>query len=184
MTPSRPTGAPMRHRRDLGPTAAPPAGKLGPAPAPRGRARSGALAGAVLCALLGAGLAPGCATRQAILGKVIDRNGDPIDRVIVSLDPGDVELITDSDGTFAIDYMRDDKGNRVRLERRRDYSVELFRLGYHVGETTVSYKRGQLTLDPITLTEDTVRMDAPAVELDPGQFRDRTQGTGATYEGE
>jgi len=139
---------------------------------------------AVLPAVLLLALANGCAARQAITGRVIDRNGDPIDRVIVSLDPGDVELITDSDGSFAIDYMRDEKGNRVRLERRRDYSVELFRLGYHVGETTVYYKRGELVVDPITLTEDTVRIEGPEVEVDPGQFRDRTQGTGATYEGE
>ena len=126
----------------------------------------------------------GCAARQAITGKVVDRNGDPIDRVIVSLTPGDVELLTDSDGGFAIDYMRDEKGQRVRLERRRDYSVEMFRLGYHVGQTTVTYKRGELVMEPVTLTEDTVRMEAPEVEVDPGQFRDRTQGSGATYEGE
>jgi hypothetical protein len=125
-----------------------------------------------------------CATRNAIVGKVVDRNGQPMDRVIVSLKPGDVELITDNQGGFAIDYMRDQNAKRIKLEKRQDYSIELFRTGYHVGKLDFYYKRGELVLEPVTMNEDTIRVENPDVEVDPTQFRERTQGGGATYEGE
>ncbi|MBL8614204.1 MAG: carboxypeptidase regulatory-like domain-containing protein [Deltaproteobacteria bacterium] len=137
-----------------------------------------------LCALCLGPLIGGCAAKSAISGAVVDRNGDPVERVIVSLDPGDVELLTDPEGAFRINYMRDETGQRVKLDRRRTYTVELFRLGYHVSRHDVIYKRGELILDPITLTEDTVRVEAPGVEIDPGSLKERPEGAGATYEGE
>lgn len=137
-----------------------------------------------LCALCLGPLVAGCAAKSAISGAVVDRNGDPVERVIVSLDPGDVELLTDTDGAFRINYMRDETGQRVKLDRRRTYTIELFRLGYHVSRQDVSYTRGELILEPITLTEDTVRVEAPAAEIDPGSLKERPEGAGATYEGE
>ena len=137
-----------------------------------------------LCGLLLVPALGACATRSAISGAVVDRNGDPIERVIVSLDPGDVELLTDPDGAFRINYMRDESGQRVRLERRRTYTVELFRLGYHVGQKNVEYRRGELVLEPFTLVEDTIRVQAPVHEVDPGTVEGRPEGAGATYEGE
>ncbi len=126
----------------------------------------------------------GCATHHAIIGTVVDRNGEPMDRVIVSLEPGGVETITDSEGSFVIDYLRDPSGERTKLQRRTDYTIEAFRTGYNVARTDFYFKRGELVLDPITMVEDTIRVDMGDEPLDPDKFPDRTQSTGATYEGE
>lgn len=126
----------------------------------------------------------GCATHHAIIGTVVDRNGEPMDRVIVSLEPGGVETITDSEGSFVIDYLRDPSGERTKLQRRTDYTIEAFRTGYNVARTDFYFKRGELVLDPITMVEDTIRVDMGDEPLDPEAFPDRTQSTGATYEGE
>jgi hypothetical protein len=134
---------------------------------------------ALPCALLLAG----CATHQ-IRGTVTDRNGEPMDRVVVSLEPGGVELITDSEGAFTIDYLRDEAGNRVRLEKRTDYTLEAFKTGYHVASTTFYYKKGELLAETITLKEDTIRVDASEDNIDPARFQDTTHSAGSNYEGE
>lgn len=126
----------------------------------------------------------GCAHRRAISGQVIDRNGQPMDRVLVRLDPGNVEVITDSEGFYRIDYLRDDRGNRIPIDRKLEYRIEAFRLGFHIHESNLFYKRGQLILDPLTLTEDTIRIQPNQLSIDPAAYPDRTQSTGATYEGE
>ena len=41
--------------------------------------------------------------------------GEPLPRAVVSLVPGNVELVTDRDGRFVIDYLRDQSGERVKL---------------------------------------------------------------------
>ena len=126
----------------------------------------------------------GCAHRRAITGTVIDRNGEPMDRVLVRLSPGDVEVITDSEGQFRIDYLRDERGNRTHLNRKLEYEIEAFRLGFHVTETSVFYKRGELAVETLTLVEDTIRVKPSDASIDPAAFPDRTQSTGSTYEGE
>lgn len=139
-----------------------------------------------LIALLGvpSGFATGCAPHHAIMGKVVDRNGEPMDRVIISVDPGAVEMITDSDGAFMVDYLRDDAGERVKLARRSNYTIEAFRTGYHIARTDVYFKKGELLMEPITLAEDTIRVDGSEDNIDPALYPDRTQSAGATYEGE
>ena len=42
-----------------------------------------------------------------ITGQVIDRNGQPVNRAVISLAPGNVKLVTDREGMFLIDYLRD-----------------------------------------------------------------------------
>ncbi len=135
------------------------------------------LAGAVL-------VAPGCASKRAIYGTVVDRNGEPMDRVIVSLDPGGVELITDSEGHFVIDYLRDDEGERIKLDKKTEYTLEAFRTGYHVQRTDFYFKRGELILDPVTMKEDTIQLRASDDDIDPARFPDRTHSAGSNYEGE
>lgn len=128
-------------------------------------------------------LASGCATHQ-IRGTVTDRNGEPMDRVVISLNPGSVELITDSEGAFTIDYLRDSEGNRVRLEKRTEYTVEAFKTGYHVATTALYYKKGDVVCEVITLKEDTIRVDASEDNIDPARFIDKTHSAGTNYEGE
>ncbi|MCB9762922.1 MAG: carboxypeptidase regulatory-like domain-containing protein [Alphaproteobacteria bacterium] len=125
----------------------------------------------------------GCA-HHAISGLVIDRNGQPVPNVVVSLDPGGVQIITDSSGGFTIDYLRDDAGERINLEKRTEYEVEAFRAGYHVEAVSFAYKRGELELDPITLKEDTIRVDGSDITFDPAEHPDRSHSAGGSYEGE
>ena len=131
------------------------------------------------CLVLG-----GCAGKRAISGQIMDRNGAPMDRVIVSVAPGNVELVTDSEGRFTLSYLRSEGGDRVKLDARQTYRVEAFRAGYHVEGVEVYYKRGALELEPILLTEDTIRVDASEADLDPARFPDRTHAAGTNYEGE
>jgi hypothetical protein len=129
-------------------------------------------------------LSPGCSRHQAIFGTVLDRNGNPLERVVVGLDPGNVELVTDEQGRFTIDYLRDDAGARIKLQKRSDYEVSFFKPGFHNASTTFYFKRGELQLDPMSLTEDTIRVEAGDENIDPGQYPDRAQNNGAAYEGE
>lgn len=131
-----------------------------------------------------AALLLGCAGKRAIHGQVVDRNGEPMDRVVVSLEPGNIELVTDSDGRFVIDYLRNDDGERKNLSTRQAYTLEAFRAGYHVEGITFDYARGALVLDPLTLTEDTIRIGPSEADIDPDRFPDQTGSAGSTYEGE
>jgi hypothetical protein len=126
----------------------------------------------------------GCTTHHAIMGQVLDRNGKPVSRTNVTLAPGNVEIITDDDGRFTIDYLRDAEGTRIRLARRSEYSVEYFKVGYHVQKTSFYFKNGELQLDPVTLAEDTVRVSSSSTDFDPASFGDRGQEAGGSYEGE
>jgi hypothetical protein len=126
----------------------------------------------------------GCAHRRAITGTVIDRNGKPVDRVLVSLQPGEVEVITDSEGGFRIDYLRDERGNRINLQRRAEYKIEAFRPGFHVAELSIYYKRGELEIEALTMVEDTIRVQPGDANIDPAAYPDRTHSSGASYEGE
>jgi hypothetical protein len=121
---------------------------------------------------------------NVIEGTVVDRNGKPLERVNVALDPGNVELVSDQDGTFHFDYLRDSTGNRVKLSRRTEYKVTYFKVGYHPESTVVEYKHGDLVLEPVTLKEDTIRVDPSLDNIDPGQFPDKAQNSGGSYEGE
>lgn len=125
-----------------------------------------------------------CATHHVISGQVVDRNGQPVERANVALAPGNVEIITDDNGHFAIDYLRDAEGSRTKLSRRTDYTVEFFKVGFHPEKQAFYYKRGEFVLEPVTLTEDTVRVETATVDIDPAKFPDRQQAAGGSYEGE
>lgn len=133
--------------------------------------------------LLATLLVAGCAKHQ-ISGQVVDRNGKPLDRVVVSLDPGGVELVTDAEGAFLIDYLRDERGQRMRLDRKANYSLQLLKPGYNKQKLDFYYKRGELALETVTLDEDTIRVAPGPEDIDPARFKDRTQSEGSTYEGE
>jgi len=134
--------------------------------------------------LLAALALSGCSRHHAIFGIVQDRNGEPLARVVVGLSPGNVELVTDEAGQFTVDYLRDESGARTKLQRRSDYEITLFKPGYHNASTTFYFKRGELQLEPMSLTEDTIRVEAGSENIDPGQYPDRAQNNGAAYEGE
>lgn len=124
------------------------------------------------------------AGKNAIIGQVETRNGQPVERAIVTLEPGNVQIITDVDGRFLIDYLRDDEGERTKLAKKTEYTVEIFKPGFHTHEVKFFYKRGTVVVDTITLKEDTLEVADDGQSLDPGLFGDRTHAAGATYEGQ
>ncbi len=126
-----------------------------------------------------------CNTHHAVMGTVTDRNGDPLDRVIIKLDPGNVQLVTDQNGYYEIDYLRDDEsGERVKFGKRTLYEVEVFKPGFHVESMSVEYKRGELILEPIVLKEDTIRVVGSDADIDPASMPQPTESEGASYQGE
>jgi len=128
--------------------------------------------------------APAQAGHKFIQGVVKDRNGDPIDRAVVSLKPGNVQLVTDREGRFLVDYLRDDDGERTKLAKKTDYTIEVFKPGYHIQSLKFYYKKGELDLKPFTLVEDTIKIEDEGENLDPALYSDRTTNSGATYEGQ
>ncbi len=131
-------------------------------------------------------LAPQTASagRNLIGGQITDRNGQPIERALVSLAPGNVQLVTDGEGRFAIDYLRDASGSRERLDKKTEYKLGVYKPGFHPYEVAVYYKKGAVQLEAITLAEDTVRIEELPVNLDPGAYADPTHSAGANYEGQ
>lgn len=136
-----------------------------------------------LALLLVPALAVGCAHNR-ISGTVVDRNGAPVAGAIVGLAPGNVEVVTDAEGRWAVDYLRDAAGERVRLDTRTAYEIEAFRVGYHVATATLEYKRGEAEAATITLVEDSIRVATPEDDIDPGREAGRPQAAGTAYEGE
>lgn len=124
------------------------------------------------------------AGRHAITGQVLDRNGEPVDRAIISLSPGNVEMVTDREGKFLIDYLRDNEGQRVNLLKRQQYDLEVFKVGFHVETRSFLYKRGPALIEIITLTEDTIAIQDDGKDLTESLESKPTHSAGANYEGQ
>ena len=144
-----------------------------------------------LRALLGAGalilaITPGAALagKHSLGGNVVDRNGQPLERVNITLAPGNVEIITDETGKFLIDYLRDEEGNRTKLAKRTEYTITFFKVGFHEAKQTLAYKRGELVIGTLTMKEETIKLDPSADNIDPSTYPTRQQDSGGSYEGE
>lgn len=124
------------------------------------------------------------APRNYIAGSVTDRNGMPVSRAIVTLSPGNVQLVTDNDGRYLIDYLRDDGGERTKLLRRTDYEVEIYKPGFHPENRGFYYKKGAVQVEAIVVLEDTINIEDDKADLDPSLYADRAQSDGANYEGQ
>jgi len=134
----------------------------------------------------------GCslAGKSAIVGTVVDRNGDPVPRAVVSVDVTtrkdttfNVALMTDRRGTFRIDYLRPEGASReIKLPRKADYGIEVFKPGYHPHDTDMFFRKGEVTVGPITLVEETIAVQDLPENLDPGAHREAATSTGATFE--
>lgn len=138
-----------------------------------------------LIALVAAALhAPAAWARPAIHGEVQDRNGQPLARVNVRVAPGNIEIVTDDDGRFTIDYLRDDEGRRGRLKGRTTYTFEVYKLGFQLARLDLAYTRGEVTLEPVTLDPDTIQVRASSTNVDPGTGPTTAPEGGGSYEGE
>lgn len=136
--------------------------------------------GAVRAALL---LSLGGCAHAAIIGTVVDRNGAPVPRASVTMAPGDVNLVTDDQGRFEIEYVHDDE-RRVRVQGHRDYTVEVFKPGFHVLTKDFFYGRGAFDFGQVELVEDTIEVRQMELELDAALFANPTHAAGANYEGQ
>lgn len=122
--------------------------------------------------------------KHSIAGRVVDRNGEPMSRAIVSLSPGNVELVTDRDGRFLVDYLRDEAGERVKMQKKIEYALTVFKPGYHDFAVTVPYRRGPLEVETVTMIEETIAVEDFPENLDPALYSRPAQSAGATYEGQ
>lgn len=138
---------------------------------------------ALLLLVAGAFAAPAFA-KGAIHGSVTDRNGAPMSRVNVRIIPGNVEIVTDEQGLFTIDYLRDADGNRTRLTTKTTYTFEVYKLGFQLAKADIEYKRGDIDLEPVTLLPDTISVRASATDMDPANGTETDAQGGGSYEGE
>ncbi len=131
-------------------------------------------------------LTPGAALagKHALVGSVVDRNGQPLERVNITVAPGNVEITTDETGKFLIDYLRDEEGNRTKLAKRTEYTITFFKVGFHEAKQTLSYKRGELVIEALTMKEETIKLDPSTDNIDPSTYPTRQQDSGGSYEGE
>jgi len=133
---------------------------------------------------------PASAAKHYISGRIIDRNGDPIDQAVITLQPkvdgtkANVQLVTDREGRFLVDYLRSESGERAKLSRKVDYKLEVFKPGFHTREVVFAYKSGELQVDTLMMTEDTIVVHGDDAKLDPAAYETATQASGATYEGQ
>lgn len=143
------------------------------------------LSGRVLSALLVAALTtPSAWARPAIHGQVQDRNGQPMARVNVRVAPGNIEIVTDDEGGFTIDYLRDADGRRGRVKGHTTYTFEVYKLGYQLARLDLAYTHGEVTLEPVVLAPDTITVRASATMVDPGAAPTADPTGGGSYEGE
>lgn len=133
---------------------------------------------------------PAAAGNHYIAGRIIDRNGDPIDQAVITLRPKDPEkqvefqLVTDREGRFLVDYLRDQEGDRAKLSKRSDYEIEVYKPGFHTRELDFYYKKGELQVDTLMMTEDTIAVHDDDADLDANAFEQSTHSSGANYEGQ
>ncbi len=122
--------------------------------------------------------------KAAIHGTVQDRNGQPMPRVNVRVVPGNIEIVTDDEGQFTIDYLRDAEGKRQRLAKRTLYTFEVYKLGFQLAKMDLDYKQGEVSIEPLTLTPDTITVRASTTNMDPASAPDTDPAGGGSYEGE
>ncbi len=130
------------------------------------------------------------AGKHALVGTVVDRNGDPVPRAVVSVSVTnkkkatyEVSLMTDRRGTFRIDYLRPEGSDRrTKLAKRAEYAIEVFKPGFHLHDTDIYFRKGEMTVAPITLVEETIAVQDLPENLDPAANSDAATSTGATFE--
>lgn len=92
--------------------------------------------------------------------------------------------MTDHDGRFLIDYLRDHTGEKIKLATKTEYTLEVFKVKYHTFKTEVPFRRGVLEVEPVTMVEDKIALRDLPENLDPGMYSASTNSGGATYEGQ
>ena len=125
----------------------------------------------------------GCGKRL-ISGIVTDPAGQPLDRAIIRLQPGNVELVTNREGQFAIDYHRTEDADRTGIDARQTYILDVFKPGFGIEQLEFFYKNGEYSVGTIALTPEVLQVQDDGENLVPSLRAETTQIGGATYEGQ
>ncbi len=122
--------------------------------------------------------------QNQIAGTVVDQNGKPVQNVVVSVSPGDLQIASDASGAFLVDYLRDEAGERVKLGRKTEYVFEFFKPGFHSQRMQVKFLKGAVVMDALALVPVTIDVVDLGGNLDPALYDAATSSEGATYEGQ
>ena len=125
-----------------------------------------------------------CGGKRIISGMVTDSTGAPLDNAIIRLDPGNVELVTDRQGQFVIDYLRTDNASRIGISKRQTYVLDVFKPGFSIEQREFYYKSGQHLVGEIPLTAEVLRVQDDGENLVPSLQAEPTNTGGTTYEGQ
>ncbi len=125
-----------------------------------------------------------CGSKRIITGVVTDSGGQPLDRAIVSLEPGNVEMVTDRQGQFTIDYLRTDDASRTGIRKRQTYLLDVFKPGFSIQQLEFYYKSGAYSVGPLELIEEVLRVQDDGENLVPSLQAEPTLSGGAAYEGQ
>ena len=129
-------------------------------------------------------LGTGCGASRAITGTITDADGRPLDRAIVSMEPGGVQLVTNREGEFVIDYLRDESSDRTALQKKQTYTLDVYKPGFSIQQLDLYYKGGEHIVAPIALSTEQLSVQDDGQNLVPSLELDRTSTGGATYEGQ
>ena len=129
---------------------------------------------------VGLSIAGPAGAANVIAGTVVDRNGEPLTRALIELNPGNVELVTDRAGAFQIDYLRDPQGERVKLEKKTTYELKILKAGYHAHTVQVPYRHGPFQVEPVVMVPITIEVDDIRENLDQAT---PTTSSDTSYEG-
>lgn len=103
---------------------------------------------------------------DSMYGKVVDRNDKPLSRVTITIEPGQVERISNKWGEYDIEYLFSDDGERLSLKKNQDYSISAWKAGFHESAQIFRFSGGKSEIPAITLIEDTIAL-TPENILDP-----------------
>ena len=135
---------------------------------------------AAMIAICGSLMLPAVASAKkgAILGQVTDRNGDAMVGATVELVDRFATVLTDSEGRFRIDYMRQADGKQVKLAKTTTYVLLVTLPGFHDVTGQIEYKRGEFEVQPVTMIPETVEVQDIRVPLwtDISSPSGRTEG--------
>ncbi|MFT6145418.1 MAG: hypothetical protein ACJAZO_000306 [Myxococcota bacterium] len=125
-----------------------------------------------------------CGGKRIITGVVTDASGQPLDRAIVRLEPGNIEMVTDREGQFTIEYLRTEDASRTGIGKRQTYILDVFKPGFSIEQREFYYKAGALSVGAIPLTVEVLRVQDDGENLVPSLQAEPTNTGGATYEGQ
>lgn len=125
-----------------------------------------------------------CGGKRVITGMVTDASGQPLDNAIIRLEPGNIELVTDRQGQFVIEYLRTDDASRTGIAKRQTYVLDVFKPGFSIEQREFYYKSGAHLVGAIPLTPEVLRVQDDGENLVPSLQAEPTNTGGATYEGQ